>query len=81
MTQVAGRLVAAAYFARFRTMLERLRTFPDSGGRRPRLGAGIRIAVVRPYVIFYRASSDEVLIVRVLHGRRRITRRMVRGAR
>jgi len=33
------------------------------------------MAVVRPYLIFYRANDVEVQIVRVVDGRRRITRR------
>jgi len=38
---------------------------------------------VRPYIIFYEPLSegDGILVLRVLHGARRITGRLVRGSR
>jgi toxin ParE1/3/4 len=75
LTEKAGYPVAEAYFDRFKSTFDRLAMFPMSGGRRPKLGASVRIAVVRPYIVIYRTISDDVEIMRVLHGRRRITRR------
>jgi toxin ParE1/3/4 len=42
---------------------------PDIGRLRPEFGAGVRSFVVESYVIYYRHDRD-VLIARVLHGRR-----------
>lgn len=43
---------------------------PQFGRRRPELGNEIRSLAVASYVIFYRAMSGAVEIIRVLHGRR-----------
>ncbi len=40
------------------------------GRRRPELGSAIRSLAVGSYVIFYRAMSGAVEVIRVLHGRR-----------
>ena len=42
---------------------------PGIGRLRPEFGAGVRSFVVESYVIYYRRDRD-VLIARVLHGRR-----------
>jgi toxin ParE1/3/4 len=77
LSEKGGNSVAEDYFARFRSTFERLVAHPRSGSPRPRLGRAVRIAVVRPYIVIYRISADAVMIMRVLHGRRRITRRTV----
>jgi toxin ParE1/3/4 len=77
LAENAGDSVAEKYFARFRAIFERLVAHPRSGGPRPRLGTAVRVAVVRPYIVIYRTSADDVMIMRVLHGRRKITRRTV----
>ncbi|MBL6653317.1 MAG: type II toxin-antitoxin system RelE/ParE family toxin [Reyranella sp.] len=69
--------VAVAYFERFSATFDRIATFPDSGAPRPRLGSTVRLAVVHPYVVIYRRSHDGVEVMRVLHGRRNITRRLL----
>ena len=53
----------------------RLESFPKICALRPRLGPGIRVAVLAPYLALYRHSEtdDRVVILRVLHGRRNIT--------
>lgn len=51
---------------------------PESGARRRSLGPHARIAVVAPYVVVYDYHDNTVVIVRVLDGRRDITRRLVR---
>ena len=78
LVEKAGRPAAAAYFERFRSTFDRRATFPESGAPRPRLGNSIRLAVVRPYVVVYRQSPEGAEIMRVLHGRRNITRRFLR---
>ena len=52
--------------------------FPESGARCRSLGPYARIAVVAPYVVVYDYQDNTVVIVRVLDGRRDITRRLVR---
>ncbi|HSU05035.1 MAG TPA: type II toxin-antitoxin system RelE/ParE family toxin [Acetobacteraceae bacterium] len=45
---------------------------PRLGRRRDELRAGLRSFPVRPYLIIYRIANGDVLILRVLHGRRDI---------
>lgn len=47
-----------------------LAAFPLAGRARADLAEGIRQSVVGPYLIFYRPRSDDILIVRVIHGAR-----------
>ena len=77
----AGPLVVAKYLALFRQLYERLRVHPDKGPPRRRLGAEIRIGIVLPYIVIYRyaVAADTVIILRVVHGRRRISGRMLSG--
>jgi toxin ParE1/3/4 len=71
----AGNSVAEQYLGRFWATFERLVVHPYSGAPRPRLGVAVRLAVVQPYVVIYRTRDDAVMIMRVLHGHRKITRR------
>lgn len=75
----AGANVALRYDADFHAFFQRLKQFPESGAPRRKLGATVRIDVVFPYVVFYRyvAADDAVLVLRVMHSRRKITRRML----
>jgi toxin ParE1/3/4 len=49
---------------------------PGIGRARPRLGAGVRSFPVHPYLIFYVPEGTDIVVLRVLHGHRRITRRL-----
>jgi toxin ParE1/3/4 len=49
---------------------------PRSGRPRSDLGPGIRSAVVRRYVIFFRGATNGIDVLRVLHGARNITPEM-----
>jgi plasmid stabilization system protein ParE len=40
------------------------------GRARPEFGIGVRSVAVANYVIYYRQEGNDVLIARVLHGRR-----------
>jgi plasmid stabilization system protein ParE len=73
--------VAENYLSALDALYDRLASFPASGPRRPGLGAHIRIGVLEPYVVFYRyvPGSDRVGVVRVLHGRRDVTAKLLRG--
>jgi len=43
---------------------------PGMGRARPEFGIAVRSLPVEDYVIYYRDEGDDVLIARVLHGRR-----------
>jgi toxin ParE1/3/4 len=69
------------YRALFRKLYDRLAGHPDSGPLRPALGPDIRIGVVSPYIVIYRhtEAADTVTILRIVHGRRRITGTLLSG--
>jgi plasmid stabilization system protein ParE len=75
----AGPRVAAEYGSRFRRTIERLLALPSSGAPRSSLGSNARIAVVFPYVLIYDYTEEEdiVTLLRILHGRRNITRELL----
>ena len=76
----AGHAVAARYATAFETLYERLQRFPDCGARRPAISPFARIGVVPPYLVIYEfdpASAGPVTIQRIVHGRRKITGRML----
>lgn len=76
--ELAGPAVAGRYASDLRSIYARLEMFPASGSRRRSLGRFARIAVLAPYVVISDYIGDEVVIVRVLDGRRNITRQLVR---
>ena len=75
----AGAIVAERYDTEFDALYRRLERFPKSGSPRPALGQLVRIGIVSPYNIIheYVEADDAVTVMRILHGRRRITRRML----
>jgi toxin ParE1/3/4 len=60
-------------------LYDRLSDHPESGAPRPALGPTIRIGVVWPYVLLYEynKSADVVTVLRIIHGRRRISAEML----
>jgi len=50
--------------------LELLSEQPTIGRIRREFGIGVRSFTVENYVIYYRHEGDDVLIARILHGRR-----------
>jgi len=60
--------------------LELIADFPEAGAARPELGPAVRIRPVAPYVVIYDISPDTVTILRLLHGRRDITRALFQPA-
>jgi toxin ParE1/3/4 len=59
----------------------RLADHRGSGAPRPALGQNIRIGIVTPFVVIYRNDdSGTVTVLRIVHGRRRITGRMLGSA-
>src|SRR5712691_2970709 len=78
LADLAGPSVVRRYERELRAIYERLAMFPGSGARRRSLGPNARIAVLSPYVVVYDYVDGMVRIVRVVDGRRNITRRLVR---
>jgi toxin ParE1/3/4 len=75
----AGTPVALSFVGRMRRSLEGLVSFPGMGRLRPGFGPGVRSWVLYPYVAFYRQVGSDIEVIRILHGRRRLTRRSLRG--
>ena len=77
----AGFLVASKFRSLFKTLYKRLGEYPDSGPPRPALGADIRIGIISPYIVIYRhpADDDAVTVLRIVHGHRRITGKLLIG--
>jgi toxin ParE1/3/4 len=77
----AGNAVASRYLGKIDQVCDRFTRFPSSGAPRRELGKSIRMAYVRPYAILYRydLANDVVFVLRVLHGKRNITRALLRG--
>lgn len=78
----AGYGVAVKYNASFEQLYDNLADFPDSGAPRPKVGSKLRIAIVSPYVVIYRytETDDTVQVLRIVHGSRKITGKLLRGA-
>ena len=76
----AGPATAIAYAERFAEAIERIAAFPGHGTARPQLGPQARIAIVYPYLLVYDfdAADDLATLLRVLHGKREITERLIR---
>lgn len=79
ISAAAGERVALRFMRGLETSLRNLEDFPRMGRPRPRIGAGVRSWAFPPYVAFYRLNDDAVEVIRLIHGRRRITRKLVRG--
>ncbi len=75
----AGQTTAAKYRELFKKLYERLADHPDSGAPRPALGANVRIGIVSPYIVIYMhaPAADNVTVLRIVHGRRRIVARLL----
>lgn len=80
LAREAGAEVAVAYGNQFRSSIERLLEFPRIGARRTALGTGTRATVVPPYILIYdyEPADDVVTLLRVIHGKRNITYRLIR---
>lgn len=81
LAEKAGPSVSARYNARFDEVYSRLEVFPEFGTPRPKLGEQARICLVLPYIIIYEyaKSQDVVTVLRILHGKREITRRLLQS--
>ena len=64
-----GQSQSSKFLLNLKEQLWSLTTQPLIGFERPELLAGMRSFSVENHVIFYRAHSNKVEIIRVLHGR------------
>jgi toxin ParE1/3/4 len=80
LRQEAGARVAEDYARRFQNTLQRLIAHPESGPSRPALGPDARLAIVPPYLLIYdyTYTDDTLTLLRILHGKRNITPRLLR---
>lgn len=77
----AGPVTAARYGERFTEAFERITDIPGAGAPRPHLGSAARIMIVYPYILIYdfpAAEPDTAVLLRVLHGKRAITERLIK---
>ncbi len=74
----AGYSIASRYTEEFKAAYRAIAQSPGTGPPRPALGPNTRIKTVYPYVIIYNHEADTVTVLRVLDGRRNITRALIR---
>lgn len=61
---------AISFIREIRGRCDKVAAFPKASPERAELGPGIRMAVHRDYLIFYREAAANVVVVRILHGAR-----------
>jgi plasmid stabilization system protein ParE len=79
LIRAAGLHTAEKYTALFERIFDLLADFPQSGSNRSSFGKDIRIGIVSPYLVIYRyrETSDTVTVLRVIHGRRNVTAKLI----
>jgi plasmid stabilization system protein ParE len=75
----AGFRITQRYVAAFDALYDRLADFPDSCPSRPALGPRVRVALVAPFMVAYDHHNGTVTVLRILHGKRNITRDLLEG--
>ena len=70
--------VAQRYASRFNDAFDLFERHPGLGAPRPELGVVTRLWTVPPYAIFYDQNGSDVIVLRVLHGSRKIMPEMLR---
>jgi toxin ParE1/3/4 len=75
----AGYSVASKYHTLIERLYAKLADYPEGFQTRPKLGPHVRVGIVYPYLVIYRhvRGEDTVSIVRVVDGRRKITRELL----
>jgi toxin ParE1/3/4 len=77
LTREAGQAVASKYRRALLHLFDLLDDQPALGAPQRKLGRGVRMGVVAPYLVLYRYTGDAVTVLRILHGKRRITPRLL----
>ena len=78
LRQHACLAVARRYGEDFKAAYRRLADFPESGPPRPALGPDACIKIVPPYLLVYDYERGVVRVLRVVHGQRDISEKLVR---
>ncbi len=71
-----GAVFAVNYLRGMRERIESLSEMPRQTRERKELGHGHDALILTPYIVFYQVADNTVLVKRVLHGSRKITKRM-----
>jgi toxin ParE1/3/4 len=74
-----GKLVAQKFLTKTKSSFGLLAEYPFVGRKRSRLGLNLLSWPVPPYIVLYTPVDGGVKIVRVIYGRRRLTRKLVEG--
>lgn len=79
LAEVAGSQTASRWHDALWSAIDGIADFPGAGAPRPSLGKHVRINVVAPYIVVYEhgPGSAQDFVLRVLHGRRDVTRRLL----
>lgn len=64
-----GKLRSEGYLAAIKSHFQLLTQQPFMGAERPELLPGIRSLPIESHTLFYRATANQVEIIRILHGR------------
>jgi toxin ParE1/3/4 len=51
-------------------LIQELAVHPSLGVNRDHLSPDLRAVMMKPYIIYYKAIDQDILIVRILHGAR-----------
>ena len=65
---------ADAFLETLQHRFEPLCLHPEMGAARGHLAAGVRAVLHKRYLIYYQTTDEEIIIVRIVHGSRNITR-------
>lgn len=63
---------ATEFLTRIEARFNQALSHPHSGAPRPHLGRDLRVILYEKYAIYYLLRTDEIIVVRVLHGSRDI---------
>jgi plasmid stabilization system protein ParE len=79
LESAGGSNVAERYEAAFISAFDQIAAFPGCGAPRRKLGPNVRLLVINPYAIYYQGQPKDnaVLVMRILRGRRRVTRQLL----
>lgn len=66
----ASEETATRFLAALRGSLDRALLFPEAGAPRYQLAPALRATFHGPYILYYRSTETELVVIRVLHGMR-----------
>lgn len=64
-----GRVKATSYLDHLKERLWHLTEYPEIGGSRHNLLPLMRSLVVKHHVVFYQIREQQIIVIRILHGR------------